>query len=63
MLLILIGVVGLIYPEITLKRTKTVRLGPVNIEEPKKQVYTISPYVAAGIMAGGVVLIYLGIKK
>lgn len=62
-LLIMVGIAGLIYPEITMKRTKTVKLGPVSVEEPKRQVITISPYVAAGIMASGVILVYLGIKK
>ena len=62
-ILIIVGVIGLVYPEITLKRTKTVKLGPVTVEEPKKQIFNISPYVAGGIIAGGVVLIYLGIKK
>jgi len=62
-LLIMIGVAGLIYPEITFKRTKTIKLGPVSVEEPKKQIFNISPYVAGGIIAGGVVLIYIGIKK
>ncbi len=63
MLLILTGVVGLIYPEITFKRTKTIKLGPVSVEEPHKQVLNISPYAAGGIIAGGVVLLFIGLKK
>ncbi|MDP2682547.1 MAG: DUF3185 domain-containing protein [Deltaproteobacteria bacterium] len=62
-ILIIVGVIGLVYPEITLKRTKTVKLGPVTVEEPKKQIFHISPYVAGGMIAGGVILIYIGTKK
>ena len=62
-ILIIVGVIGLVYPEITLKRTKTVKLGPVSVEEPRKHVLTISPFVGLGIITGGVVLIYIGIKK
>jgi len=62
-LLIIIGVIGLVYPEITFKRTRTIKLGPVSVEEPHKQVFNISPYVSLGIIAGGVVLIYISMKK
>ncbi|MBI3399060.1 MAG: hypothetical protein HY026_07505 [Deltaproteobacteria bacterium] len=62
-ILILIGVVGLIYPEITLKRAKTIKLGPVSVEEPQRQIVNISPYVAVGLIGSGVVLIYISIKK
>ncbi|MEK6540257.1 MAG: hypothetical protein AABZ21_06470, partial [Deltaproteobacteria bacterium] len=62
-LLIIVGAIGLVYPEITLKRTKTIKLGPVSIEEPQKQIIRISPIVAVAITMGGAVLIYLGIKK
>lgn len=62
-LLIIIGVIGLVYPEITFKRTRTIKIGPVSIEEPHKQVFNISPYVSLGIIAGGVVLIYISMKK
>ena len=62
-LLITVGVIGLVYPEITFKRTRTIKLGPVSVEEPHKQVFNISPYVSLGIIAGGVVLIYISMKK
>ncbi|OGQ47152.1 MAG: hypothetical protein A2W63_03320 [Deltaproteobacteria bacterium RIFCSPLOWO2_02_44_9] len=62
-LLIIVGAIGLVYPEVTLKRTKTIKLGPVSIEEPQKQIIRISPIVAVAITMGGAVLIYLGIKK
>ena len=62
-LLIIVGAIGLVYPEVTLKRTKTIKLGPVSIEEPQKQIIRISPIVAVAITVGGAVLIYLGIKK
>ena len=62
-LLIVVGVIGLVYPEITFKRTRTIKLGPVSVEEPHKQVFNISPYVSLGIIAGGVVLIYISMKK
>ena len=62
-LLITVGVIGLVYPEITFKRTRTIKLGPVSVEEPHKQVFHISPYVSIGIIAGGVVLIYISMKK
>ena len=62
-LLITIGVVGLIYPEITFKRTKTIKLGPLSVEEPHKQVLNISPIIGLGIITGGVILIYIGLKK
>ena len=62
-LLIIIGVIGLVYPEITFKRTRTIKLGPVSVEEPHKQVFNISPYVSLGIIAGGVALIYISMKK
>lgn len=61
--LIIVGVIGLVYPEITFKRTRTIKLGPVSVEEPHKQVFNISPYVSLGIIAGGVVLIYISMKK
>ena len=61
--LIIVGVIGLVYPEITFKRTRTIKLGPVSVEEPHKQVFNISPYVSFGIIAGGVVLIYISMKK
>ena len=62
-MLIVVGAIGLVYPEITLKSTKTVKLGPVTIDEPRKQIFNISPYVAGSIIAGGVFLIYFGTKK
>ena len=62
-LLIIVGVIGLVYPEITFKRTRTIKLGPVSVEEPHKQVFNISSYVSLGIIAGGVVLIYISMKK
>ncbi len=62
-MLILVGLVGFIYPEVTFKRTKTIQFGPVSVEEPKRQVFTISPLAAGGIIAGGVILLYIGIKK
>ena len=62
-LLIIVGAIGLVYPEVTLKRTKAIKLGPVSIEEPQKQIIRISPIVAVAITMGGAVLIYLGIKK
>lgn len=63
MLLIIAGVVGFIYPEITFTRTKTIKLGPVSVEEPHKQVLNIPPYVAGGLIAGGAILLYIGVKK
>ena len=62
-ILIIIGVVALIYPEITFKRTKTIKLGPVSVEEPHKQVLNVSPLIGLGIITGGVVLIYIVMKK
>jgi len=62
-ILVVVGVIGLVYPEITLKRTKTIKLGPVSVEEPHKQVINISPFVGLGIITGGVLLIYIGMKK
>ncbi|MBI5047491.1 MAG: DUF3185 domain-containing protein [Deltaproteobacteria bacterium] len=62
-ILIIVGVIALIYPEITFKRTKTIKLGPVSVEEPQKKIFNISPYIAVGLIGGGVVLIYIGMKK
>ena len=62
-MLLVVGAIGLVYPEITLKNTKTVKLGPVTIDEPKKQIFNISPYVAGGIITVGVFFIYIGMKK
>jgi len=60
-LLVVVGTIGLVYPEITLKSTKTVKLGPVIIHEPRKHIFNISSYVAGSIVVGG--LIYFGTKN
>lgn len=57
------GLMALGYPEITFKRTKTIKLGPVSVEEPQRRIIRISPYFAVGIIGGGTVLIYIGLKK
>ncbi|MBI5326686.1 MAG: hypothetical protein HZB80_00080 [Deltaproteobacteria bacterium] len=62
-MLVMAGAIAFIYPEITFKRTKTIKLGPVSVEEPRKKIFNISPYIAVGLIGGGVVLIYIGIKK
>jgi len=34
-ILIMVGAVGFLYPEVTFKRAKTIKLGPVSVEEPQ----------------------------
>lgn len=62
-ILIMVGVIGLIYPEVTFKRAKTIKLGPVSVEEPQRQILNISPYVVIGLIGSGIVLIYISLKK
>lgn len=63
MMLVIVGIAGLVYTEITFRRTKTIKLGPVSIEEPLKKVFNVPPLIAIGLIGGGVILIYIGIKK
>lgn len=63
-ILIVIGVVSLVYGGIVYKEEETiVQLGPIEVQTEQKRKFPISE-VASGIMiAGGVVLLVLGLGR
>jgi hypothetical protein len=52
-IVLIAGVLGLVYPEISFTRTDTTRLGPIEIEHPSRSSIEIPRPLALGAIAVG----------
>jgi len=63
-ILIVIGVASLVYGGITYKEKETiVKFGPVEVTAEEKRKFPISEVAAGAMVAGGVVLLVLGLSR
>ena len=63
-ILIILGVLALAYQGITYTtREKVVDLGPLKITADKEKSIPLPPILGAVALAGGIVLVFLGVRK
>lgn len=63
-ILIVIGVISLVYGGITYNKKETiVQLGPVEVTAEEKRKFPISEVAGGAMIAGGVVLVILGMNR
>ena len=63
-LLIVLGVIGLGYEDITYTtREKVLDIGPLQASVDKKKTIPLSPLLGGLVLAGGIVLVVVGAKK
>jgi len=64
LILIVIGVVALAYQGITYSTRETVLdVGPIHATADREKTLPISPLLGAGAVAGGVVLLVIGLRR
>lgn len=62
--LIVIGVVSLVYGGIVYKEEETiVQLGPLEVQAEQKRKFPISEVASGAMIAGGIVLLVLGLSR
>ena len=62
--LIVLGILGLAYQGITYTtREKVVDLGPLKITADKEKSIPLPPILGALALAGGIVLVFVGVRK
>jgi hypothetical protein len=63
-LLTAIGVISLIYPGVTFTtREKVIQLGPLEAYTEKKKTIPVPPIIGVLAIAGGILLIVVGVRK
>jgi hypothetical protein len=63
-ILIILGVLALAYQGITYTtREKVVDLGPLKITADKEKSIPLPPIIGAVALAGGIVLVFVGVRK
>lgn len=64
LVLIVLGILALVYQGIPYKtEPDTIRVGPMQTSVETKRVIAVPPVVGGFVLAGGVVLVALGLKK
>lgn len=64
LVLIVLGILALVYQGIPYKtEPDTIRVGPMQTSIETKRVIAVPPVVGGLVLAGGVVLVALGLKK
>jgi hypothetical protein len=62
-ILLLLGVLGLCYDQITLKKTGQTELGPLSLKYPHYQTYNIPHWLSGGLIIAGGILILFNLKR
>lgn len=62
-ILLVLGVLGLSYDQITLKKSTNTEIGPFSLKYPKYQTYEIPRWLSGGMIVAGGILVILNLRK